>query len=90
MLKELLKDMGVDKIITISTSKIKNKSMIVKKCEVNGLRGLLMEVNPHSKGDVFSLVSLCIWEEVLYRVNIMREMAASITIRQIIIVVEDY
>lgn len=42
------------KIITISTSKIKNRTAIRKNCDENGIREDLFGSNPHSNGDLFS------------------------------------
>lgn len=44
----------IGKIITISISKIKNRTAIRKNCNENGIRDDLFGSNPHSKGDIFS------------------------------------
>jgi len=40
--------------ITNSTSKIKKRIVIKKKCKEKGLRDLFWGINPHSKGSVLS------------------------------------
>lgn len=41
-------------MITISISKIRNRTAIKKNCDENGIRDELFGSKPHSNGDVFS------------------------------------
>lgn len=44
----------IGKIITISISKIRNRTAIKKNCDENGIREDLFGSKPHSNGDIFS------------------------------------
>lgn len=45
----------IGKIIMISISKIKNKTLMIKKWIENGIRENDIGLNPHSNGDIFCL-----------------------------------
>lgn len=44
----------IGKMITISISKIRNRTAIIKNWDEKGVRDDLLGSNPHSKGDIFS------------------------------------
>lgn len=60
--------MIIGKIITISTSKMRNSTAIRKNCKENGNRAVDFGSNPHSNGDIFSRLIILFLEIIVHSV----------------------